>query len=212
MMPSPIDRYLTECDRLLAFDPALCRRARDEIGAHLSDALAASTSPNRQDAAAAAIRRFGPPATVVAALVAVHRRARARCAGWIMLGLAMLMFVTMRIRSLWVLPEIAIDDTLADLVLLDRALFLAMVMATALAAYRLIGCRIADKHTASLVATFGPASICASAIIALSIPAHALSAAAGLFLASGLIAQVALFVLLAGQFRILERYPRQTGS
>jgi hypothetical protein len=212
MMANAIDEYLDACDRLLAFDSTLRRRAREEIATHLDDALAADPSPDRSAAAQATVQRFGAPACVVDGLVAVHRTARATRAGWTLIGLAALLFLTMRIRAQWVLVDVRISATMADLVRLDRALFAILVITTLLAAYRLIGCRIIDPVAWSMSMIFGPASICASTFVALSIPARDLSATAALFLVVGLAAPIALCAALAAQFRILERYPRQTGS
>jgi hypothetical protein len=59
--PAPIAEYLDSLTRELRFDPRLSRRVRREIEDHLLDAVADTAAIKPEDAAHAAIARFGNP-------------------------------------------------------------------------------------------------------------------------------------------------------
>lgn len=90
-MSGPIATYLDELDDVLAFDPRLSRRVRDEIESHLCDTAA-------QVGEAAAVRRFGRPAEIARAYAeaAMPDRLRRSCVAAALLGGATLLLMQLR--------------------------------------------------------------------------------------------------------------------
>lgn len=90
-MSGPIAAYLDEIDDVLAFDPRLSRRVRDEIESHLCDTA-------EQVGEAAAVRRFGRPADIARAYAeaALPDRLRRSCVAAALLGAATLLLMRLR--------------------------------------------------------------------------------------------------------------------
>ncbi len=83
--------YLDELDDVLAFDPRLSRRVRDEIESHLCDTA-------ERVGEAAAVRRFGRPADIARAYAeaALPDRLRRSCVAAALLGGATLLLMRLR--------------------------------------------------------------------------------------------------------------------
>ena len=90
-MSGPIATYLDELDDVLAFDPRLSRRVRDEIESLLCDTAA-------QVGEAAAVRHFGRPAEIARAYAeaALPDRLRRSCVAAALLGGATLLLMQLR--------------------------------------------------------------------------------------------------------------------
>ncbi|WP_428632200.1 HAAS signaling domain-containing protein [Sphingopyxis sp.] len=90
-MSGPIANYLDEIDDVLAFDPRLSRRVRDEIESHLFDTA-------EQVGEADAVRRFGRPSDIARAYAeaALPDRLRRSCAAAGLLGGATLLLMQLR--------------------------------------------------------------------------------------------------------------------
>ena len=90
-MSGPIATYLDELDDVLAFDPRLSRRVRDEIESHLRDTA-------ERVGEAAAVRRFGRPADIARAYAeaALPDRLRRSCVAAALLGGATLLLMRLR--------------------------------------------------------------------------------------------------------------------
>lgn len=90
-MSGPIATYLDELDDVLAFDPRLSRRVRDEIESHLCDTA-------EQVGEADAVRRFGRPADIARAYAeaALPDRLRRSCVAAALLGGATLLLMRLR--------------------------------------------------------------------------------------------------------------------
>ncbi len=90
-MSGPIATYLDELDDVLAFDPGLSRRVRDEIESHLCDTA-------EQVGEADAVRRFGRPADIARAYAeaALPDRLRRSCVAAALLGGATLLLMRLR--------------------------------------------------------------------------------------------------------------------
>jgi len=90
-MSGPIATYLDEIDDVLAFDPRLSRRVRDEIESHLCDTA-------EQVGEADAVRRFGRPAEIARAYAeaALPDRLRRSCVAAALLGGATLLLMRLR--------------------------------------------------------------------------------------------------------------------
>lgn len=90
-MSGPIATYLNELDDVLAFDPRLSRRVRDEIESHLCDTA-------EQVGEADAVRRFGRPAEIARAYAeaALPDRLRRSCVAAALLGGATLLLMRLR--------------------------------------------------------------------------------------------------------------------
>lgn len=116
-MSAALERYLSDYDRALAFDPALARRVREEVEAHIGEAIDHGRTPED------AIARFGRASALAPDFARAAFPARLRAT--FHSGLAMLAatFVFMRLRSiLFALGQA--DGRVADtLTLVDRAGF-----------------------------------------------------------------------------------------
>lgn len=90
-MTGPIAAYLDELDAVLAFDPRLSHRVRDEIESHLLDTA-------EQVGEADAVRRFGRPADIARAYAeaALPDRLRRSCIAAALLGGATLLLMRLR--------------------------------------------------------------------------------------------------------------------
>ncbi len=90
-MSGPIATYLDELDHVLAFDPLLSRRVRDEIESHLCDTA-------EQVGEADAVRRFGRPVEIARAYAeaALPDRLRRSCVAAALLCGATLLLMQLR--------------------------------------------------------------------------------------------------------------------
>jgi hypothetical protein len=90
-MSGPIATYLDELDDVLAFDPGLSRRVRDEIESHLCDTA-------EQVGEADAVRRFGRASDIARAYAeaALPDRLRRSCIAAGLLGAATLLLMRLR--------------------------------------------------------------------------------------------------------------------
>jgi hypothetical protein len=99
--PDPIDAYLGDLARELAFDPALARRVCDEVHDHLREAVEATRGDAAPDAEQRAVLRFGGAAEIAAQYRTLAICARMRRAGAIVvLGVAAI-FLAMEARVVW---------------------------------------------------------------------------------------------------------------
>jgi hypothetical protein len=121
-MPCLIDAYLANFDRALGFDRRLARRVRQEVEAHLYDAMGDTVSQ------AEAIRRFGNPHVLAQAYAEAALPSRLRKTRAFALAMAVATFVFMRLRSVGLaLPDID-NGPFAALTAIDRTGFVAGIM------------------------------------------------------------------------------------
>lgn len=116
-MSVALERYLSEYDRALAFDPALARRVREEVEAHIGEAIDHGRTPED------AIARFGRASALAPDFARAALPARLRATFHAALAMLAATFVLMRLRSiLFALGQA--DGGVADtLTLVDRAGF-----------------------------------------------------------------------------------------
>ncbi|BBB13200.1 HAAS signaling domain-containing protein [Sphingopyxis sp. FD7] len=198
-MKGPIAAYLNELDDVLAFDPSLSRRVRDEIESHLWDTA-------DQVGEAAAVQRFGRPADIARAYAeaALPDRLRGTCVAAALLGGGTLLL--MRLRTV----VLDIPGSADPLTWLDRGGLLAALVCIGAAWW------IAPRRRIALVRRW---LHFAAGSLALSVGASLVRAFQGasgdmayaLIVATGLVELLLLTVLMA-QLARLDRYAQRLAS
>ena len=197
-MSGPITAYLDEIDAVLAFDPRLSRRVRDEIESHLFDAAERVGEVD-------AVRRFGHPAEIARAYAeaALPDRLKRSCAAAALLGGATL--ALMRLRT--IVLDIPGGDALTWL---DRGGLIAALLCVG-AAWLL-----AARHG---IAVVRGALHLAAGCLALSVGASLLRALGGAnheraleLVAGTALVELLLLAILMGQLARLDRYARRLAA
>ncbi|WP_188235971.1 HAAS signaling domain-containing protein [Sphingopyxis sp. LK2115] len=195
-MNGPIAAYLNELDDVLAFDPSLSRRVRDEIESHLRDTA-------DRVGEAAAVRRFGRPADIARAYAeaALPDRLRRTCVAAAMLGGGTLLL--MRLRTV----VLDIQGSADPLTWFDRGGLLAALMCIGAAWWIAPRRRIAPVRRWLHFAA-GSLALSVGASLVRAFQGASEDRAHALIVATGLVELVLLAVLMT-QLARLDRYARR---
>lgn len=200
-MSPALEHYLGEYDRALAFDPALARRVREEVGAHIEEAI------DHGRTAEEAIARFGRASALAPDFARAALPARLRATLHAALSMLAATFLFMRLRSVLLALGQAEGGLANLLAAVDRA-GLAAAILFGLAAWHRI--RKGDAVRASAPLLGAAASLLLSVAASL---ARAAGVAGGdpLIWATGA-AEIMLIALFLRHVGRLHRHARLTAA